>query len=152
MSEVLIGFSAAARRRYWWRGAIVMVMFASGTVAVGLTAPASERWWWVGGFGAFVLAVGFDMINRIYGRAALTTAGIEFRTIASRRSIPWNEIVGIEEKSRASRSGLWHYLQVVRIKDRSLMIPGTLTNRMWDAELDHKRVLIQEHWSRALTD
>ncbi|MET7541451.1 hypothetical protein ACFVY1_48150 [Streptomyces sp. NPDC058293] len=150
MSEVLIGFSAAARRRYWWRTGIVTLVFTGGMVAVGLTAPASERWWWVGGFGAFGVVADIDMINRIYGRAVLTKTGIELRTFASRRSIPWCEIASVEERLRASRSGLWWDLRIVRVRGRSLTVPGTLTHRMRDAELHHKRVLIQEHWSRAV--
>ncbi|WP_328374667.1 hypothetical protein OG372_00350 [Streptomyces sp. NBC_01020] len=150
MPEVLISFSAAARRRYWWRTGVLMLVLVGGPVAVGVTVSAPDRWWWGAGFGAFGLLTLFDMINRIYGRAVLTAAGMEFRTFVSRRSLPWCEIAGVKVRQRGSRSGIWSDLRLVRVRGRSLTVPGTMTNRIWDAELDRKLVLIQEHWSRAV--
>ncbi|MFJ3713726.1 hypothetical protein OG204_00080 [Streptomyces sp. NBC_01387] len=150
MSDVLIRLSAAARRRNWWRTALLVLVLAGGMVALGLSERAPVRWWWVGGFGAFGLVAVCDMINRIYGSAALTAEGIEFRTFVSRRSISWDEITGIEKRVRSSRSGVWWDLRVVRVRGRSLAVPGTFTKRTGDGELDRKLVLMHEHWCRAL--
>ncbi|QKZ18396.1 hypothetical protein [Streptomyces chartreusis] len=150
MPDVWISFSSADRQRYWWRNGIVMLALAGVTVAVGLTERGPDRWWWVGGFAAFSVAIFLGTINSIYGRVLLTARGLEFRTFVSRRSIAWNEVAGIERRQRVSRSVIWWDLRVVRVRGRSLAIPGTLTNRMMDAELERKQAVIQEHWSRAV--
>jgi hypothetical protein len=75
---------------------------------------------------------------------------VEFRTVVSRRSIPWSEVADIEKRQRVSRSGIWWDLRVVRVRGRSLTIPGTFTNRRTDAELEQKQAVIQEHWFRAV--
>ncbi|MFF1473104.1 hypothetical protein OG981_40355 [Streptomyces mirabilis] len=150
MPDVWIGFSSADRQRYWWRTGIMMLALAGVTVAAGLTTRASDRWWLIGGFGVFFVAVVFSMINSIYGRVLLTATGVEFRTVVSRRSIPWSEVADIEKRQRVSRSGIWWDLRVVRVRGRSLTIPGTFTNRRTDAELERKQAVIQEHWLRAV--
>lgn len=150
MPDVWIGFSSADRQRYWWRNGIVMLALAGVTVAVGLTARAPDRWWWVGGFSVFSVAIFVGTINSIYGWVLLTATGVEFRTFVGRCSIPWNEVAGIERRQRVLRSGIWWDLRVVRVRGRSLTIPGTFTNRMMDAELERKQALIQECWSRAV--
>ncbi|MFC8246472.1 hypothetical protein [Streptomyces chartreusis] len=150
MPDVWIGFSSADRQRYWWRNCIVMLLLAGVTVAVGLTERGPDRWWWVGGFAVFSVAIFLATINSIYGRVLLTARGLEFRTFVSRRSIPWNEVAGIERRQRVSRSMIWWDLRVVRARGRSLAVPGTFTNRMMDAELERKQAVIQECWSRAV--
>ncbi|MFI8515124.1 hypothetical protein ACIGHB_28755 [Streptomyces sp. NPDC085460] len=90
----------------------------------------------------------FIAINSIYGRVLLTATGLEFRTFVSRRVVPWGEVAGIERRRRMSRSEIWWDLRIVRVRGRSLAVPGTITNRRWDAELDRKQVAIQEYWSR----
>ncbi|MER7378326.1 hypothetical protein [Streptomyces lanatus] len=150
MPDVWIGFSSADRQRYWWRNGIVMLALAGVTVAVGLTARAPGRWWWVGGFSVLSLAIFVGTINSIYGRVLLTATGVEFRTFVSGRSIRWDEVAGIERRQRALRSGIWWDLRIVRVRGRSLTIPGTFTNRMMDAELERKQAVIHERWSRAV--
>ncbi|MFD5163243.1 hypothetical protein ACFWMJ_35195 [Streptomyces hawaiiensis] len=149
MPDVWIAFSSADRRRYWWRNGIVTVALAGVTVAVGLTTRAPGRWWWVGGFSVFSVVIFFSTINAIYGRALLTSTGVEFRTFVGRRSIPWSEVAGIERRQRVLRSGIWWDLRIIRVRGRSLTIPGTFTNRMMDAELERKQAVIHERWSRA---
>ncbi|WP_327138546.1 hypothetical protein OG585_53495 (plasmid) [Streptomyces sp. NBC_01340] len=127
-----------------------MLALAGVTVAAGLTTRVPDRWWLIGGFGVFFVAMVFSMINSIYGRVLLTATGVEFRTFVSRRSIPWSEVAGIEKRQRVSRSGIWWDLRVVRVRGRSLTIPGTFTNRRTDAELERKQAVIQEHWFRAV--
>nr|WSZ18811.1 hypothetical protein OH837_38485 [Streptomyces canus] len=150
MPDVWISFSSADRQRYWWRNGIVMLALAGVTAVVGLTSRAPDRWWWVGGFSVFSVAIFFSTINSIYGRGLLTATGVEFRTLVSRRSIPWSEVTGIERRQRVLRSGIWWDLRVVRVRGRSLAIPGTFTNRMTDAELERKQAVLQERWSRAV--
>jgi hypothetical protein len=89
-------------------------------------------------------------INTIYGQVLLTMAGLELHTFVSRRVVPWSEVARIEERRRVRRSGTWSDLRVIRTHGRSLTIPGTLTNRVLDAELERKQAVIQEHWSRAV--
>lgn len=96
------------------------------------------------------MATGFSMIDSIYGRVLLTATGVEFRTFVSKRSIPWSQVAGIEKRQRVSRSGIWWDLRVVRVRGRSLTIPGTFTNRRTDVELARKQAVIQEHWLRAV--
>ncbi|MFG2111283.1 PH domain-containing protein [Streptomyces sp. NPDC048718] len=147
MPDVWIVFSPADRRRYWWRTGVVVTVLVGATVAMGLAEIGSGPW--VGVFGILYLVVIFDMVNRIYGRTLLTAAGMELRTLVSRRRVPWSEIAGVEERLRTTRSGTWTDLRITRHRGRPLALPGTLTNRIWDAELDHKQVAIQEYRSRA---
>ncbi|MFF1278920.1 PH domain-containing protein [Streptomyces marokkonensis] len=152
MPDVWIGFNSADRQRYWWRTSIMTLVLTGVMVVAGLTTPAPDRWWLVGGFGVFLAALVFGMLNWIYGQTLLTTTGLKFRTFVSRRSIPWSEVAGIESRQRVSRSGIWWDLRVVRARGRSLTLPGTLTNRMMDAELERKQAVIQERWSCAVGD
>ncbi|WP_435211319.1 hypothetical protein [Streptomyces sp. bgisy034] len=92
----------------------------------------------------------FSTIISIYGRVLLTATGLEFRTLVSRRVVPWSEVARIEKRQRVSRSGIWWDLRVVRVRGRSLTIPGTFTNRMTDTELERKQAVIQERWSLAI--
>ncbi|MEU8539453.1 PH domain-containing protein [Streptomyces sp. NPDC048717] len=151
MPDVWIVFSPADRRRYWWRTGVVVTLLVGVTVAMGLAEIGSDPWWWVGVFGILYLVAIFDMVNRIYGRTLLTAAGMELRTLVSRRRVPWSEIAGVEERRRTTRSGTWTHLRITRHRGRPLALPGTLTNRIWDAELDRKQVAIQEYRSRATT-
>ncbi|MGW6563923.1 hypothetical protein [Streptomyces sp. NPDC054975] len=150
MPDVWIGLSAAARRRNWWWTGVLTLACASAAVAMILTAPAADRWGWVGGVGVVWLASCFYMINRGYGRTLLTANGMEFRTFVSRRAVPWNEITQIEECRHATSSGCWRELQAVRVRGRSLTIPGAFTSRSRDAEFEQRLAVIHERWSRAV--
>lgn len=150
MPDVWIGLSEVEQRRNWRWTAFLTLVFAGGAVAVGLAEPTSGRWWWAGGFGVAWLASGFYMINRGYGRTRLTADGVEFRTLVSRRSVPWSEITRIEKRQHLTRSGSWWDVRAVRVRGRSLTIPGAFTNRRWDAEFERKWSVIHECWSRAM--
>ncbi|MEU1894831.1 PH domain-containing protein [Streptomyces pristinaespiralis] len=150
MPDVWIGFNADDRRRYWWRNVIGTLAIVGVVVAMILTTREPGKWWWVGGFGVLVVVVFVSTVNLIYGRVLLTATGLEFRTFVGRRVIPWSEVAGIERRQRVRRSGIWCDLRVVRVRGRSLGIPGTVTNRMMDAELERKQTAIQECWSRAV--
>ncbi|MFF7442181.1 hypothetical protein [Streptomyces sp. NPDC008122] len=150
MSAVWIGFNAYDRQRYWWRNGIATLAVVGAVVAMILTTHEPGKWWWVGGFGALGVVVFVSTVNLIYGRVLLTATGLEFRTFVSRRVVPWSEVAGIERRQRVRRSGIWCDLRVVRVRGRSLGIPGTVTNRMMDAELERKQAAIQEYWSRAV--
>ncbi|WP_326844483.1 PH domain-containing protein (plasmid) [Streptomyces sp. NBC_01558] len=152
MPDVLIGFSDGARRMSWWRTGLVTLALAIVTVAVGLGERAPDRAWWIAGFGVFSVIVFLGMVSGIYGRVVLTEEGMQFRTLFSRRSIPWSEIAGVETRTRRMRSRTWWELRVVRVRGRALTVPGTATERLWDAELDRKLLLIQQRWSRAAGD
>ncbi|MFE7616526.1 hypothetical protein [Streptomyces sp. NPDC057496] len=150
MPDVWIGFNAHDRQRYWWRNGIGTLALVGVVVAMILTTQQPGKWWWVGGFGVFSAVVFVSTINLIHGRVLLTARGLEFRTFVSRRVIPWSEVAGIERRQRVTRSGIWWDLRVVRVRGRSLAVPGTVTNRRMDAELDRKQAAVQEHWSRAV--
>ncbi|MER5312627.1 hypothetical protein ABT034_33160 [Streptomyces sp. NPDC002773] len=150
MPDVWIGFNAYDRQRYWWRSGIGTLAVVGVVVAMILTVHEPGKWWWVGGFGVVVVAAFASTVNLIYGRVLLSTTGLEFRTFVSRRVIPWSEVAGIERRRRVTRSGIWCDLRVVRVRGRSLGIPGTVTNRRMDAELERKQAAIQECWSRAV--
>ncbi|MFC9059100.1 hypothetical protein ACFTXB_13730 [Streptomyces sp. NPDC057074] len=150
MPEAWIGFNARDRQRYWWRTGILTLALAGVMVAMSLTTHEPGKWWWVGGLGAFSIVVVLSTINTIYGQALLTMAGLELHTFVSGRVVPWSEVARIEERRRVRRSGTWSDLCVIRAHGRSLTIPGTLTNRVTDAELERKQAVIQEHWSRAV--
>ncbi|MFB7956642.1 hypothetical protein [Streptomyces sp. NPDC056045] len=150
MSDVWIGFNAYDRHRYWWRNVIGTLAVVGVMLVMIFTTHEPGKWWWGGGFGVLVVAVFVSTVNLIFGRALLTARGLEFRTFVSRRVIPWSEVAGIERRRRVTRSGIWYDLRVVRVRGRSLGIPGTVTNRMMDAELDRKQTAIQECWSRAV--
>ncbi|MCK8433446.1 hypothetical protein G3I77_10460 [Streptomyces sp. D2-8] len=150
MPDVWIGFSPEDRRRYWWRNGIVTFALAGVMVAMSLSAQGSVGWWLVGVFGVLWVAVVFSAISSIYGRVLITATGLEFHTFLRKRSIPWSEVADIERRSRVLRSGIWWDLRVVRVNRRPLTVPGTFTNRAWDAELERKQAVIQERWSRAI--
>lgn len=150
MPDVWIGLSAAARRRNWWWTGFLTLVCAGMAVAVTLTAPTSNRWWWGGGVAVAWLPSLFYMINRGYGRTLLTASGMEFRTFVSRRSIPWSEITRIEKRQHQTRGGFWWDLRAVRVRGRSLTIPGVFTSQMRDAEFEQKLGVIHERWSRAV--
>ncbi|WP_353946100.1 hypothetical protein ABII15_33910 [Streptomyces sp. HUAS MG91] len=152
MPDVWIGFNSDDRRRYWWRNGIVTLALAAVMVAMSLTARGPVGWWLFGAFGVFSVAVVLSAMSSIYGRVLLTAAGLEFRTLVSRRSIPWSEVAAIERRQRVLRSGIWSDLRIVGFGRRSLTIPGTFTNRMRDAELERKQAVIQERWSLAMSD
>jgi hypothetical protein len=152
MPDVWIGFTDAARRRNWWWTGVLTLIHAGAAVAMGFSAPAPNRWGWVIGVGVTWVAVLFYMINHGYGRTLLTASGMEFRTFVSRRSIPWSEIAGIEKREHLTRGGSWWDLRAVRVRGRSLAIPGAFATRMWDAEFEQQLVAIHERWSRAVGD
>ncbi|ALV38273.1 hypothetical protein AS200_00565 [Streptomyces sp. CdTB01] len=150
MPEAWIGFNAGDRQRYWWRTGILTLALVGVMLVMSLTTHGPGKWWWVGGVGAFSAVVLLSMINSIFGQVLLTTTGLEFRTFFSRRVVPWSEVAGIEERQRFSRSGTWSELRVIRAHGRPLTIPGTLTNRLMDAELERKQAVIQERWYVAI--
>ena len=145
-----IGFNSRDRQRYWWRAGILTPALVGAMVMMRLTVPEPGTWWWVGGVGVFSAAVVSSTINTIYGHALLTATGLEFRTFVCRRVVPWGEVARIEERQRVSRSGTWSDLRLVRVHGRALTVPGTLTPRVRDAELERKRAVIQECWSRSI--
>ncbi|MFB7341262.1 hypothetical protein ACFCZ6_14490 [Streptomyces hydrogenans] len=150
MPDVWIGLSAAARRRNWWWTGFLTLVYAGTATAVTLTEPTPNQWWWGGGVAVAWLASLFYMVNRGYGRTLLTDSGMEFRTLVGRRSIPWAEITRIEKRQHQARSAFWWDLQVVRVRGRSLTIPGAFTSRVRDAEFEQKLGVIQQCWSRAV--
>ncbi|MET7276549.1 hypothetical protein ABZS59_36160 [Streptomyces flaveolus] len=150
MPDEWIGLSEVEQRRNWWWTGFLTLVFAGGAVAVSLAESTSDRWWWASSFGIAWLPSAFYMINRGYGRTRLTAGGMEFRTFVSRRSVPWSEITRIEKRQRLTRSGSWWDVRVVRVRGRSLTIPGAFTSRMWDAEFERKWSVIHERWSRAM--
>ncbi|MFE6720798.1 hypothetical protein ACFVDU_24820 [Streptomyces albidoflavus] len=149
MAEVWIGFNSADRRRLWWRNGLLTLVLAGVLPAMTLTAREPGTWWSAGGLGLVAVVLFACTVNLIYGRVLLTARGLEFRTFVSRRVIPWDEVAGIETRLRTVRSGMWSDLLVVRVHGRSVAIPGTITNRLFDAELDRKQVAIRECWARA---
>ncbi|MFD8810601.1 hypothetical protein ACFV23_03655 [Streptomyces sp. NPDC059627] len=150
MPDVWIGLSAAALRRNWWWTGFLTFIWAGTTVAEIMTGPTSNRWWWGGGFGVAWLALTFYMINRGYGRTLLTAKGMEFRTLISRRSVSWAEIADIEKRQHQVRGGSWWDLRAVRVRGRSLTIPGAFTNRMGDPEFEQKLATVRACWARAV--
>lgn len=89
------------------------------------------------------------MVKRGYGRSLLTSDHLVFRTLVSRRPIPWVEIAQIEKRRHQSRSFEWWDVRVVRVSGRSLTVPGTFTSKRYDAALEQKLALIREYWSRS---
>ncbi len=150
MPDEWIGFNTCDRQKYWWRAGFLTLILAGVLVAMSLTTHGSGKWWWFGGLGAFSVVAVLNMIDLIYGQALLTATGLQFRTFVSRRVVPWSEVARIEERHRTTRSGTWCSLRVVRARGRSLTIPGTLTNRFMDAELERKHAAIQARWSREI--
>ncbi|MFE3051374.1 PH domain-containing protein [Streptomyces albidoflavus] len=149
MPDIRIGYNSADRRRLWWRNALVTLAVAGVTAAI-LTTRGPGRWWWAGGLGVLAVVAFVSTANQIHGRVHLTARGLEFRTWVSRRVVPWNEVAGIETRERVTRSGIWSELRVVRVRGRTLTLPGTATNRLLDAELDRKMVAVRACWSRAV--
>ncbi|MDA5139882.1 hypothetical protein PEM37_00030 [Streptomyces sp. AD681] len=150
MPDMWIGLSAAVLRRNWWWTGFLTLVCAGTAVAVALITSTSDQWWWGGGAAVAWLASLFFMINRGYGRALLTTSGMEFRTFVGRRSIPCSEITRIEKRQHQTRGGFWWELWAVRVRGRSLTIPGAFGSRVRDAEFEQKLRVIQERWSRAV--
>ncbi|MGW2850375.1 hypothetical protein [Streptomyces sp. NPDC001274] len=150
MPDMWIGFNEYDRLRYWWRTGMGTLLLVGVVVAMILTTHEPGKWWWVGVLGLLPLIFFVTMVHLIYGRVLLTARGLQFRTFVSRRVVPWSEVTGIERRLRVTRSGFWGDLRVVRVRGRSLTVPGTVTNRRKDAELDRKQAVVQEYWARAV--
>lgn len=150
MPDVWIGFNSDDRERAWWQNGLVTLALTGVMVAMILTTHEPSKWWFVGGLGVLAVVAFVGAGNLIYGRVLLTARGLEFHTFVSRRVIPWREVAGIETRRRVIRSRVWCDLRIVRVRGRSLTIPGTATSRVMDAELERKQVAIQERWSRAV--
>ncbi|GGT28705.1 hypothetical protein GCM10010271_36000 [Streptomyces kurssanovii] len=112
-------------------------------------SSAEEPWWWVAAIGAAWLCAVFYMINRGYGRTLLTPDGMKFHSFASRRSIAWSDVTGIERKSHTARSAEWWDVRVERASGRPLAIPGIFTARRYDPLFEHNLAVVREYWSRA---
>ncbi|MEU6760352.1 hypothetical protein [Streptomyces sp. NPDC046685] len=149
MPEIWIGLDASDRRSTWgWTG-FLTVVWAGTAAAVMLSAESdssAERWVWAGVLAGFWLAGAFHLVNRAYGRTLLTSERIEFRTFVSRRSIPWAEITGVEEKRHYTRAGEWRDVRAHRLCGRAVAIPGTFTSRRRDACFDRKLAVIRKYW------
>nr|WP_234375407.1 PH domain-containing protein [Streptomyces sp. HYC2] len=89
------------------------------------------------------------MVNQGTGATLLTSEGLEFHTFFSRRSVPWSEVAGIEERCRTGRSGTWSDVRVVRVRGRALTVPGAFTARMHDPKFEAKLATVREHRTRA---
>ncbi|MBD0712386.1 MULTISPECIES: hypothetical protein [unclassified Streptomyces] len=150
MPDVWIGFNSVDRRKLWWRNVLGTLALAVAMAALGLTTHEPNKWWFAGGLGVLAVVAFVATVNLIYGQTLLTTKGLEFRTFVSRRVIPWNEVAGVESRQRVIQGRAFRDLRVVRVRGRSLTIPGTATNRVVDAELKRKQAAVQEHWSRAV--
>ncbi|MYV45690.1 hypothetical protein GT031_08725 [Streptomyces sp. SID2888] len=147
--QIWIRFDAVERRRYWWRTGLTTLIFLGMALAVGLSTPAAERWWWVGSVAVFCSPMVLSMINQGYGATLLTTEGMELHTLFRRRSVPWGEVVGIEERCRAVRGGTRSEVRIVRVHGRALMVPGALTARMYDPKFEAKLATIRQYRARA---
>ncbi|MEV6199065.1 hypothetical protein AB0M64_03730 [Streptomyces sp. NPDC051771] len=148
MPEVWIRLNTADRRRNWlWTGWFTLVC-AGTAVAVALSETEEDGGWWVGGCAIVWLVGAVYMINRGYGRTLLTAQGMVFRTFFRRRSLPWSEVVRVERRSHATRSGEWWDVRVVRVGGRGLTVPGAFTSRRDDREFERKLVLIEDYLSR----
>ncbi|MFF9494111.1 hypothetical protein [Streptomyces flaveolus] len=123
--------------------------FIGMEVAAGLSAPAAGRWWWIGGIAVFSSLALLSLISQGNGATLLTSEGMEFHTFFSRRTVPWNEVVGIEKRCRTRRSGTWSDVRVVRVQGRALTVPGVFTARWHDPKFEAKLAMIREYRERA---
>ncbi|MGW2764710.1 hypothetical protein [Streptomyces sp. NPDC001275] len=147
--QIWIRFDATERRRYWWRTGFVTLIFVGWAVAAGFSEPVADRWWWIGGIAVFYSLILLSMVNQVNGATLLTSEGMEFHTFFSRRSVPWGEVAGIEERCRTVRGGTRSEVRIVRIRGRALTVPGAFTARMHDPKFEAKLATIREHRNRA---
>ncbi len=145
-----IRLDTAERNRYWWRTALVTLTFTGIAVTAGLTTQAADRWWSVGSIAVFYSLILLTLVNQVNGAMCLTPEAMEFRTFFTRRSVPWSEVTAIEKRLRTVRSGTWSEIRVVRVKGRTLTVPGAYTARWHDTKFEAKLATIRRHWARAV--
>ncbi|MCX5166286.1 PH domain-containing protein [Streptomyces sp. NBC_00264] len=146
--QTRIQLDADERNRYSWRAGFVVLTFIGMSVAAGLTTPAAERWWWIGGIVVFSCLVLLSMVNQATGATLLTPRGMEFRTVFSRRVVPWGEVVSVEKRYRTGRNGTWSYVRVRRAHGRALTLPGIFTARWNDPKFEAKLAAIRQYLAR----
>ncbi|WP_327381424.1 hypothetical protein [Streptomyces sp. NBC_01207] len=75
---------------------------------------------------------------------------MEFRTLVSRRSIPWSEITEIEKNGHHTPGGLWWELRARRTRGRSVAIPGAFSSREGAADFERKPAVLRKYWIDSL--
>lgn len=148
MPDTWITLDAAARLKNWFWTGYLTVVFGGLEVSVALTSEGQKFWWVISVAVCWLLSVAY-MINRGYGRTLLTSDRIVFRTLISRRSIPWTDITHIEKRRHQVRSGEWWDLRILRSRGRPLTIPGAFASRSHDGAFERKFTLIREYWDRS---
>jgi hypothetical protein len=111
--------------------------------------PLSDRLWFEAVAGMLWVLLMVAVLNQARGRTLLTTAGMRFHTLTSRRFIRWPDIVDIEQGR--PRSGYWAVVYVRRAHGRRLMVPGIYTHKSNDQSFQEKLDTIRYYWSRSTT-
>ncbi|WP_034089217.1 PH domain-containing protein [Streptacidiphilus albus] len=113
---------------------------------------ATDRWFWIGGYAAFWLACTFSVVDVAFAETLLTEDRIELRTLVTRRSIPWDQVAGIEEKERIGRGGSRFTARIIRMKGRPVSIPGFTAGPFGSKKFDQNLETVHAYWARVTDD
>ncbi|MFJ2771024.1 PH domain-containing protein [Streptomyces sp. NPDC087300] len=92
----------------------------------------------------------FYTLNRAFGTTTLTPEGMRFRTVASRRLIPWHEITRIEDQHRTGRGGVsWWVVRAHLTRGRPVVLPGTLSEGRRDEQFLTTLRTLDAYWRNA---
>lgn len=157
MPDTWIRHDAADLRRHWFIatvGTVLCVVMAVLFLVVPLgrttgPVPLSDRLWFEAVAGLLWVLLMVSILNQARGRTLLTSAGMRFHTLISRRFIRWPDIVDIEQGR--PRSGYWAVIYVRRAHGRRLMVPGIYTHKSNDESFQQKLGMIRYYWSRGTT-
>jgi hypothetical protein len=152
MEQVQISFDVSDRRPAFWASGVFAV--AGGAMAwIVYSGAASESGssgdGWIGALlvAALWSPAIFWILNRALGRTVLTEDCMTFRTLVSRKRVPWSQISSVEIQGRnRGRGGTVWVVRIIRAHGRPLVIPGAMARSDSDPKLLRDVATLRDYW------
>lgn len=152
MTETRIAFSQRERRNHFVAvGAITLIAGGLGLLTFVRSPNPTDRWSTPVLIAAIWLPCIFYSINRMFGITVLTSEGMQFRTLVSRRRIPWVAVTQVEAQRRNGRGGPWWVIRIHIANRRAVVLPGAMLSQRGQAEagFGNSVDMICSHWQQA---
>ena len=156
VDEISLGLGQRDLRRNRWTIAGLTLLCAGAGAAMwwlpagrGATVPDPDRVYFVTGVAVFWLFLVLYMVNQARGRTRLTCDHIRLESYVKRRSIPWTDVVGFEDRCRRNRGGNYWDVRVHRAHGRPLTMPGLFSCGERDRAFEANLVSLHDYWSTA---